>query len=503
MIRKLLLFVSALVWTAASSVIAAPPPRPNIVFILADDMGWGDPHCFNAESKIATPHIDQLAEQGMRFTDAHAAGAVCVPSRYALLTGRYPFRNTGFRNPVKGPLIQPERPTIATVLRGAGYATAMVGKWHLGFDGGDHFDYSQPLRGGPVDHGFDSFFGQHASLDIPPYFFIANDRCVEPASETITAGSSPDWSPVQGAFWREGKIAPSFKHIEALPIYTKKAVDYIESHARTTELAVSSTVGSGVVESGVQGEPKPFFLYLAFTAPHTPWLPTEAFRGKSLGGLYGDFVTQVDDAVGQVLAALDRAKLSDNTIVFFTSDNGPVWYPEDVKKFGHSAAGPWRGMKGDAWEAGHRMPFIARWPGKVPSGATNTETICFSDMMATFADLAGAKLPAKAGEDSFDLTPLLLGEKRSTPVRDSLVSESSSGVLATRQGPWKLIPQLGSCGFTKPGKIKPAPGDPAGQLYNLADDPGEQRNLYAEHPEMVQRLTALLDKIWKEERSAP
>ena len=484
MIRKVLFFASAFALGAASPAIAAAPARPNIVFILADDMGWGDPRCFNPESKIATPHIDHLAAQGMRFTDAHAAGAVCVPSRYALLTGRYPFRNTGIRNPVKGPLIEPERPTIATVLRGAGYATAMIGKWHLGFEGGDQFDYSQPLRGGPVDHGFDSFFGQHASLDIPPYFFIANNRCVEPASETIAASSSPDWSPVQGAFWREGRIAPSFQHVEALPIYTRKAVDYIGSRAH-----------------GIDG--KPFLLYLAFTAPHTPWLPTETFRGKSLGGLYGDFVTQVDDAVGQVLAALDRAKLTENTIVFFTSDNGPVWYPADVEKFGHSAAGPWRGMKGDAYEGGHRMPFIARWPGQVPAGSTTKEAICFSDMMATFAHLAGATPPANAGEDSFDLTPLLLGEKRSAPMRDSLVSESSAGVLAIRQGPWKLIPQLGSGGFTKPAKIKPAPGGPAGQLYNLADDPGEQRNLYAEHPEMVQRLTALLEKTQKEERSAP
>jgi arylsulfatase A len=484
MIRHPLLFAFVLAWSAISHAIAAAPAKPNIVFILADDMGYGDPRCFNADSKIATPHLDRLAEQGMRFTDAHAAGALCVPSRYALLTGRYPFRNTGFRNPTQGPLIEPERPTIATVLRGAGYATAMIGKWHLGFEGGDKFDYSQPLRGGPVDHGFDSFFGQHASLDIPPYFFIANDRCVAPASETIAASSSPDWSPVQGAFWREGKIAPGFKHIEALPLYTRKAVDYIESHAQGTD-------------------GKPFLLYLAFTAPHTPWLPTEAFRGKSLGGLYGDFVTQMDDAVGQVLAALDRARLSDNTLVFFTSDNGPVWYPEDVKKFGHSAAGPWRGMKGDAWEAGHRMPFIARWPSRVPSGATNTETICFSDMMATFAALAGAKLPADAGEDSFDLTPLLLGENRAAPVRDALVSESSSGVLAIRQGPWKLIPQLGSGGFTKPAKIKPTPGGPEGQLYNLNDDPGEQRNLYADKLETVQRLTALLEKIRQEKRSAP
>ena len=458
--------------------------KPNIVFILADDLGYGDPHCFNAESKIATPNIDRLAAQGTRFTDAHAAGAVCVPSRYALLTGRYPFRNTGFRNPVQGALIEPKRPTIATVLRGAGYATAMIGKWHLGFEGGDKFDYTKPLRGGPVDHGFDSFFGQHASLDIPPYFFIANDSCVEPPSESVDASNSPDWTPVQGAFWRAGKIAPSFKHFEALPIYTRKAKEYIESRAG-------------------RGDAQPFFLYLALTAPHTPWLPTETFRGKSLGGPYGDFVTQVDDAVGQVLTALESAKLSQNTLVLFTSDNGPMWYPADVEKYGHSAAGPWRGMKGDAWEGGHRMPFIARWPDKTPAGATNTETICFSDMLATFAAVAGTKVPDGAGEDSFNLLPLLLGEKRDAPVRDTLVSESSAGVLAIRQGEWKLIPQLGGGGFTKPGKIKPGPDDPAGQLYNLADDPGERRNRYGEQPEIVPRLTLLLETLRDKGRSAP
>src|ERR1043165_1943535 len=246
--------------------IAAEPSKPNIVFILADDMGYGDPHCFNAESKIPTPNIDRLAGDGMRFTDAHAPGAVCVPSRYGLLTGRYPFRNTGVRNPTKGAMIEPGRATIATVLRERGYETGMIGKWHQGFDGGDRFDSTAPLRGGPVDHGFDTFFGQHASLDIPPYFFIDQDRYVEAPTANTEASRSPEWSPIQGAFWRAGKIAPSFKHVEALPTYTRKAVEYLESRGKKAA-----------------ADSKPFFLYVAFTAPHTPWVPMEQFRGKSMG----------------------------------------------------------------------------------------------------------------------------------------------------------------------------------------------------------------------------
>ena len=476
---KALIFVVCLV-CGLCQPLRAGDARPNIVFILADDMGYGDPHCFNAQSKIPTPNIDRLASQGMRFTDAHAAGAVCVPSRYALLTGRYPFRNHGVTNPANGALIEPGRATIATVLRERGYATGMIGKWHEGFDGGDHFNSAGPLRGGPIDHGFDTFFGQHASLDIPPYFFIDQDHCVEIPTANIAAHSSPDWSPIQGAFWRGGKIAPSFKHVDVLPTYTRKAVEYLEARGK----------------AGTSG--KPFFFYIAFTAPHTPWLPMEQFRGKSMGGLYGDFVAQVDDAVGQVLSAIDRAGLADNTLVIFTSDNGPVWYPEDVKKFGHSAAGPWRGMKGDIWEAGHRMPFIARWPGKIAAGSQCDQTICFTDMMATFASASGKPLAPSEGEDSYDLLPLMMGRKITGSLREATVMESSQGVLAIRQGDWKLIPHLGSGGFTRPATVKPSPGGPIGQLYNLADDPGEMRNLYDREPQIVQRLKALLEKYQRE-----
>jgi arylsulfatase A len=235
--------------------------KPNIIVILADDMGYGDPQCFNPQSKILTPNIDRLAAQGMRFTDAHAPGAVCVPSRYGLLTGRYPFRPASL-NPSKGPLIEPGRMTIVSLLRDHGYATGMIGKWHLGFDGGDQFDYSQPLRGGPFDHGFAYFFGQHASLDIPPYFFIENDGCVAAPAGQVAASSTPGWSPIQGAFWRAGRIAPGFKHEEVLPTYTRKAANYLEGRQQATD-------------------GKPFFLYVAFTAPTRRGCRRKRFAGRA------------------------------------------------------------------------------------------------------------------------------------------------------------------------------------------------------------------------------
>lgn len=463
---------------AAAKANAGKPP--NILFILADDMGYGDVGAFNPQSKIPTPNLDRLARQGMRFTDAHAPGAVCVPSRYGLLTGRYLFRNPRKFN--RESLIEPDRLTVASLLKRAGYATACVGKWHLSFDGGPAFDYRKPLRGGPVDHGFDSFFGLHASLDIPPYFLIDNGRAVAAPTEQIAASNSPGVSPIQGAFWRAGAIAPGFKHADILPLMTSKAVEYLKAR---------------------RGNPRPFFLYVALPAPHTPWLPLEPFKNKSGAGMYGDYSVEVDDAVGRILAALDQTGQADRTLVFFTSDNGPVWFDTDVRRYDHRSAHIYRGMKGDAWEGGHRMPFIARWPGQITPGTTSNEVICFTDMLATFASLTGQSLPDGAGEDSFDILPALRGQKGSKPLRDATIHQSSRGVLALRQDDWKLIPQLGSGGFSQPGKIAPKPGEPAGQLYNLADDPGEQKNLYAQHPEIVRRLTEVLERLQRDGRSRP
>ena len=455
--------------------------NPNVVVILADDMGYGDPGCYNPASKIPTPNLDRLAREGLRFTDAHAAGAVCHPSRYGLLTGRYPFRTDVSVWP-RQQLIEPSRMTIASLLRSQGYRTAMVGKWHLGFV---EKGYDNPLRGGPVDVGFETFLGLRASTDIPPYFYIRNDRAVVPPTATIDASSSEGWSPIQGAFWRAGGIAPGLALKDVLPRLTDEAVEVIDHH---------------VANDGR----RPLMLYLALPAPHTPWLPSPEFRGRSGAGLYGDFTVMVDAMIGRVLKALDDAKMTDETLLIFTSDNGPVWYEADVARLGHDSAGGWRGMKGDAWEAAHRMPFVVRWPGRVTPGSTSRQTICFTDLLATLATIVGVDLPKDAGEDIFDLLPVLLGRQpEGQPIRAPVVVPSSGGFLTIRSGPWKLIDGLGSGGFSKPARIDPQPGGPEGQLFNLDDDPRETVNLWSSRPDLVERLRAELNRVRASSRSRP
>ncbi|MCK5944862.1 MAG: arylsulfatase, partial [Planctomycetes bacterium] len=363
---------------------------PNIVFVLADDMGYGDPAFGRSDARIPTPHLDRLAAEGMRFSDAHAAGAVCVPSRYGLLTGRYPCRRRRMQ-PAQEAVIEASTVTIAQVLGAAGYATAMVGKWHLGFDAAARLDHAN-MRGGPCDRGFETFFGIPMSLDIPPYYYVRGRAAVAAPTDRIAASATEGWSPIQGAFWRAGGIAPGFVHERVLPELGDEAVRVIRGHAAVAE-------------------PRPLFLYLALPAPHTPWLPLERFRGTSQAGRYGDFVAQVDATIGRVLTALADAGMADDTLVLFSSDNGPVWYPRDVEKFGHSASGPWRGMKGDAFEGGHRVPFVARWPGRVAAGASCDQTICFTDVLATCAELAGIDVPEGTAEDSVSFAPQLLGRE--------------------------------------------------------------------------------------------
>ena len=454
---------------------------PNIVIILVDDMGYGDPGCYNANSRIPTPHIDSLAREGMRFTDAHSAGPLCHPSRYGLLTGQHPFR-TNVSVWRRQPLIKEGQTTIASLLNTQGYDTAMVGKWHLGFKEGG---YDKPLPGGPVDRGFDSFFGIRASTDIPPYFYIRDRQAVLPPTDHIEANDSEGWSPIQGAFWRAGGIAPDLKLKDVLPRFTEEAIKVIDSHAKANTT-------------------RPLMLYLAYPAPHTPWLPSPAFRERSQAGMYGDFLVMVDAMIGRVLHAMDRAAMTDNTLVIFSSDNGPVWYAADVTRFGHDSSGGLRGMKGDAWENGHRMPFIVRWPGRVQAGSVSHQTICFTDMLATFASIVDADLPADAGPDSFNILPVLLGEQpEDRAIRGPVIIGSANGTMTIRSGPWKLITALGSGGFSKPSRIQPAPGAPTGQLYNLAEDRGETNNLYLRRPEVVKRLQAELDHIRTSGRSRP
>jgi arylsulfatase A-like enzyme len=466
--------------------------RPNIVYILADDMGYGDPRCNNEKSKIPTPNMDRLAAQGMRFTDAHSGSAVCTPTRYGVLTGRYSWRTRLKQGVLWGgdpSLIEPGRMTVASLLRGYGYATACFGKWHLGLDwarlpedridpdwpkNGRDIDFTKPFRGGPVDVGFDTFLGIHGSLDMPPYVWLEDDRALDVPREMTREGG------------RLGRTAEGFKAIDVMPKLTHAVVNYIEDHAKNRI-------------------DKPFFVYFPLTAPHTPVVPADAFKGRSRAGQYGDFVFQVDWTIGEVMKALDRLGIADNTLLIVTSDNGPeILTAKLAPKYGHWSNYHFRGRKRDAWDGGHRIAFIARWPAKIKAGITCNETICLTDLMATCAAIVGTNLPDDAGEDSYNILPALLGVPQDTPIREATVHHSSQGEFAIRQGKWKLILCRGSGGNryrNGPNAVKK--DDPPGQLYNIVEDPSEKVNLYRQRPDVVASMKALLDKYKKQGRSRP
>ncbi len=455
----------------------------HVVVILADDLGSGDLGCYNAASKVPTPNLDRLAREGMRFTDAHTPSGVCTPTRYGLLTGRYCWRSrlkSGVLYGYDPCLIDEGRTTLASLLKKQGYATGGAGKWHLGLGPTRPTDFAKPLTPGPTTLGFDYYFGIPASLDMDPYLFFENEHPVEAATRTI--GASEMRRKGGEGFWRAGKIAPSFKHSDVLPTVRNKALAWLEKQRKETP-------------------EKPVFLYLPLTAPHTPWLPTKEFEGKSKAGYYGDFVVQVDSVVGDVLQALKKLDMADNTLLFFTSDNGAHWTPEDIKKYGHRANNNWRGQKSDIWEGGHRVPFLVRWPGQVKPGSVSDEVICLTDILATTADVVGVKLGAQEGEDSVSILPALRGDRRDHPLREAVVHHSGNGVFAIRQGKWKLIEGLGSGGFSAPRTEKPTENGPKGQLYDLVADPQETRNLWKEHPEVVAKLGKLLKKYKDEKRS--
>lgn len=491
-------FLKALAGSAASlalpSSLRSQPQakrKPNIVVILADDLGYGDPGGYNEQSKIPTPQLDRLAGEGIRFTDAHSPSAVCTPTRYGLLTGRYCWRSR-LKNGVLGgysePLIEKNRLTIASMLKRHGYHTGCIGKWHLGLgwatkDGGtakaDNVDWSRPVTDGPQSLGFDYSYIIPASLDMDPYCWLENGRTVEVPTDH-TPGSKRRWDG-GGGFWRAGPIAPSFDFYEVQPIITDKSVAFIQRQT---------------------GE-RPFFLYVPLAAPHTPWMPTDEFRGKTEVDWYGDFVAQVDASIGQIVNALDETGLRDDTLVIVTSDNGSHWPPAQIERFGHRANGNWRGQKADIHDAGHRVPFVCRWPNRIPPGSRSDQIICLTDLMATCAAVVGDVLPADAGPDSYNLLPAMLNPELREPIREAVVHHSLHGMFAIRQGPWKLIDGRGSGGFTAPRQIEPKQGEPAGQLYNLDDDPGEQKNLWAERPEIVKHLNALLERYKRQGHSRP
>lgn len=496
--------------------------RPNIVYFFVDDMGYGDASCLNPEGKIKTPHIDRLASEGMKFTDAHSSSAVCSPSRYSVLTGRFNWRSTlqkGIVGVYGDPIIAADRLTVPGFLKQHGYHTACIGKWHLGqgwdFDADretfcPHSNYAsstgpdgareatpaqhaawreafaRPTTGGPTTRGFDYYFG----VDVPnwpPYCFIENDR---------TVGIPSVWLPERLLGDNQASIAgpamPYWHFEQLLPTWAKKAAGYVKERAEADE---------------------PFFLYLPMTSPHTPLSVNKPFIGKSgLNNLYADLVIETDDVFGRVLDSLERHGVADNTLVIFASDNGCAHYvgarkdghgncESAMEAQGHFPSGPYRGYKSDAWDGGHRIPCIARWPGVIEPGSECSELVCLSDLMATCAEIVGDTFPDNAGEDSVSMLPLF--REAGTTSRTTVVHHSKDGKFAIRDGRWKLLLCPGSGGWTQNDAEAAKAGLPLVQLYDMQIDPGETRNLRTEQPEKVRELLSLLKTYVAKGRSTP
>ena len=471
---------------------ASGESRPNIVYILCDDLGYGDVKCLNKDGKIATPNVDRLAAGGMTFTDAHSGSSVCTPTRYGIMTGRYAWRTrlqSGVLGGYSPRLIASGRLTVASLLKQQSYATACFGKWHLGVDwartngekpGDDiknasNIDFTKPVEGGPTDCGFDTYYGISASLDMPPYVFIENSKAVSVPTEVTKEGG------------REGLTATGFKASDVLPTVTQKAVAFIDQNAAKAKGGT------------------PFFVYIPFNSPHTPIRPTDEWKGKSGLSEYGDFVMETDWAVGEVMKALERNGIADNTLLIFTSDNGcsPAAGIPEMEAKGHHPNYLFRGHKADIWDGGHRIPFICRWPAKIKAGSTSGQLTCLTDLMATAAEIAGAKLPATAGEDSVSMLPAMLGTA-TQPLREAAVHHSIKGMFAIRQGHWKLELCPGSGGWSKPGDPDALQqGLPKLQLYDMSGDVTEQANIQDKHADVVARLTKLLEKYVADGRSTP
>lgn len=457
--------------------IFASGQKPNIIYILTDDLGYGDVSAYNSNSKIFTPSIDALSKEGMLFTDAHSNSSVCTPTRYGILTGQYAWR-TSLKNGVlwsyDKPLITPDQLTVAQLLKNKGYQTACIGKWHLGLDWAKQsngaIDFTKPINGGPTQLGFDYFFGITASLDIPPYVYI-NGNIV-----TATRIDSVKEQGGQG-FWRAGPIGNDFKHQDVLDTFVSKSIQYIESASKKKD---------------------PFFLYLALASPHTPILPSNSHLGKTGTNAYGDFVAMTDEKVGQILQYLKDKNLDKNTMIVFTSDNGcsPTANFKELREKGHDPSGGFRGTKADVYEGGHRIPFIVKWPGVVKANSISSATICLTDFMATCSDILGMQLQNSVTQDSYSLLPLLTSSKKVVYQRTSSIHHSIDGYFAIRKGDWKLAICSGSGGWSAPTENQAIKNNlPPVQLFNLKEDPSEQNNVYEKYPEIVRTLTEELEKI--------
>jgi len=473
--------------------------HPNIIFVLADDLGYGDIAIYNENSKIKTPHIDKLASEGLMFTDAHTSSSVCTPTRYGILTGRYNWRSTlkaGVLSGTSNALIPANRTTVASLLKRKKYATAFIGKWHLGWDWAqketksnddksspslaiENIDFSKPVRNGPKELGFDYSYGHSGSLDMAPYVYVENGMPTSvPATTTVNTGKY--------SWWREGPTASDFIHAEVTPHFFKKSFEYIKERSK---------------------EQQPFFLYLALPSPHTPILPNKEWQNKSGLNPYADFVMMIDDYMGQLEVVIREAGIEHNTIVIFTSDNGcsPEANFDELEEKGHFPSYTFRGHKADIFEGGHRVPFIVKWPREITKGLVSDQTICTNDFMATCAEIVDYSLSDNEGEDSFSLVSLLKQVKPDKPIREATIHHSIDGSFAIRKGDWKLIMCPGSGGWSFPRPSDTAAIDtlPKYQLYQLKNDPGETINLYATNTEKVNELKSLLVKHITEGRSTP
>lgn len=481
--NKLITITSAFLATAA----AVKAQSPNILFILADDLGYGDISAFNPESKIPTPNIDNLTRTGITFTDAHASSALSTPSRYSILTGRYPWRTKlkeGVLNGYSPAMITPERRTIAQMLSENGYSTACIGKWHLGWDWGyaegaknkKEVDFSLPIENGPVDRGFDYFFGIPSSLDIAPYVYVENKKTTTIPDHVI--------EPQKGLLLMHGGVAGAdFDPQDCLPTIIRHSIDYINEQKNSK---------------------KPFFLYLPLTAPHTPVLPSDKYKGKTRIGAYGDFVVMIDNMVRQIVETLKKNNQLDNTLVIFTSDNGCAPYVgvEEMEKQGHFPSYLYRGYKTDIYEGGHRIPLIVSWKGKY-SCDTNNSLVSLTDFYATFAQLVNHKLEKEEAVDSYSLWPIL--KKQQTTVRKNLVYESGKGYLSLRTPKLKLIFHGGSGGWGYPNKPEDLAKLPPTQLYDLEKDPSEKENIIhtGQYTKEIDEMTRLIKKYVEDGRSTP
>ena len=494
--NSLISLISPLPLLFAATILHADG-KPNIIVVLADDMGYGDVSAYNPESKIPTPNIDRLAREGMKFTDGHSSSAVCTPTRYSLLTGRYHWRTrlqSGVLFGYSLPLISPDRLTMPGFLGKHGYHSACIGKWHLGMkwplkDGavaGDKadftnpikdltlVDYTAPIQCGPVDVGFDHFQGISASLDMFPYVWIKDRLPTEIATETK-------------AFHRRGPAGKNFEAIDVQSGITARTIEYIGERAARAKNG------------------KPFVAYIPLASPHTPIVPTPEFQGKSGINPYADFILQIDRDIGLILEALEKHGLTENTIVIFTTDNGcsPEAKFLQLHAARHHPSHIYRGHKADLYEGGIRVPFLVRWPAKIKAGSVSDQLVGQFDFFATFAEIIGAEIPEHAGEDSVSFLPALLGEDDGS-IRTSLISQSINGSFAIRDGQWKLCLAPDSGGWSDPRPGSPdAIGLPPFQLYDLANDPGEKTNLYEQHPERVAKMKAMMEDAIARGRSTP